>query len=97
MDTVKTVGLIACGTSGIPDQVEFRNRLNGFELKKVHVMGTQLYKQALEQYPGAEIVPDSEAIIQDESIDLVIVSKPADEDFSLVTRALEAGKHVRIL
>ena len=52
---------------------------------------------ATDHYPDAEFVQDKSAIINDGSIDLVIISSPDDEGMNIVTEALEAGKNVRIL
>jgi scyllo-inositol 2-dehydrogenase (NADP+) len=49
---------------------------------------------ALELAPGARAVPDAEALLADDGVDLVIVSTPPDTHVSWTLRALAAGKHV---
>ena len=57
----------------------------------------KMNSSATDHYPDAEFVQDKSAIINDGSIDLVIISSPDDEGMNIVTEALEAGKNVRIL
>jgi len=46
------------------------------------------------KHPGAELVRDYEAIISDPSIELVVVNTPDHLHADMVSRAIEAGKHV---
>jgi predicted dehydrogenase len=97
MDNFKNVGLIECKSLVLADAYEITNHLNGFHLKKILVKQKIAEQTAQKQYPGAELVNDIHSIIEDQSIDLVIVSYPEDDDFPMVAEALKAGKQVRIL
>ncbi|HZG25556.1 MAG TPA: hypothetical protein VEZ17_13285 [Chitinophagaceae bacterium] len=97
METRKIAGLITSGGSTMPYALEFTGKSEGLFLKKVHM--TKALSGSLPElnYPGAEIVNNIQSIIQDDTIELVIVSTPASGDLSVVARVLEAGKHVRII
>ena len=46
------------------------------------------------KHPGAELVRDYQAIIDDPDIELVVVNTPDHLHMDMATRAMEAGKHV---
>ncbi len=46
------------------------------------------------RYPDAKIVRDIDAVMQDKTIELVIVNTPNGTHYPFATRALDAGKHV---
>lgn len=94
MSTVKNVGLIHYKGLATPYGLDSNNGSNNLHIKKILVNGNAA---AAGNYPQAEIVHHSNAIIHDESIDLVIVLSPGEEGMHTVTEALNAGKSVRIL
>jgi hypothetical protein len=95
MSTVMNVGLIQYKDLATPyNKVYSNDESNNFHIKKILVKGNVVSN---DKFPHAEIVQDSNAIINDGSIDLVIVCSPNEEGMNLVTEALNAGKSVRIL
>ncbi|TVQ68501.1 MAG: oxidoreductase [Balneolaceae bacterium] len=44
--------------------------------------------------PGVEVVRETDALLEDDEIDLVIITTPNDTHYDLARRALMAGKHV---
>ena len=46
------------------------------------------------RYPNVNIVKSVDEVMEDESIELVVVNTPNETHFPFTTRALEAGKHV---
>lgn len=94
MATITNVGLIECVGSATKYQLENNAASNNFQIKKVF---TKMNPYAAEHYPDAEFVENKSDIIQDGSIDLVIIASPDDEGMDIVSEALEAGKSVRIL
>lgn len=48
-------------------------------------------------YPLSEIVEDKQSIVEDNSIELVIVSQPLAKELDLVSEVLAAGKQVRVI
>ena len=93
MSTEKNVGLIHYKDLATPYGLDSKNGSN-LHIKKILVKGNT---HAADNYPQAEIVHNSHAIIHDGSIDLVIVFSPDEEGMNTVTEALNAGKNVRIL
>ena len=96
MQEVKYAGLIECGESIVAPWPENQGQFDGFHMKKI------LFKQNAanrnkEYFPQAEMVQDTFSIINDETIELVIVSRPGEADLNLVAQAIEAGKQVRVL
>ena len=69
--------------------------IDKFFLKKIFV-ADQAPSDIAKNYPGAEIVTDVKSILNDEAIELVIVSASANNSPAVI-EALHAGKHVRII
>ncbi len=44
--------------------------------------------------PNVEVIRETDALLEDGDIDLVIITTPNDSHYDLATRALKAGKHV---
>ncbi|MEP6845669.1 MAG: hypothetical protein ABI861_06685 [Panacibacter sp.] len=97
MNTYKNVGLIECRDHGPVLQMSANSNLNGYNIKKIYINKNISDHEVKSQYPNAEIVKDTNAIINDVFIDLVIVSSPADADMDIVGEVLEAGKYVRVI
>jgi predicted dehydrogenase len=95
MGEMKYAGLIECGDSTTANWPESQSEFDGFHLKKI--LFKNIGKHSKEYYPQAEMVQDTQSIIQDETIELVILSAPAESDLNLVAQAIEAGKQVRVL
>ena len=91
------VGLIGHNNTAKPLQLGVGNEPTNFNLKKLHLDEASSEKIAREMYPQAEIVEDTQSIIQDQTIDLVVFSIPHGEGLNLVAQALKAGKNVRVL
>lgn len=96
MEITKYAGLIECGDP-IVNRVQSRTEFDGFQVKKVLVKQHTPYHRAKEYYPNAEVVEDISSIFGDQSIELVIVSAPAESDLTVVADAIGAGKQVRVL
>jgi hypothetical protein len=95
MDTFMNIGLIECGKAS--SRLADSGSLDGYHLKKVLVKGNIPEGWAELQYPQAEIVADMRSIVEDEGIDLIIISAPERHGLELAGAALQAGKHVRIM
>ena len=48
-------------------------------------------------HPGAEVVKDQQAIIEDSLIDMVVVSSPSPNEMDIVGEMLKANKATRIV
>ena len=87
-------GIIGFGMAGKVFHAPFISTLPGFELSKVSTSRPAVAEEIRKLYPATTVVPDAEAIIVDEAIDLVIIGTPNTEHLPLAKAALLAGKHV---
>lgn len=85
------VALAAYGMSGRLFHAPFLQTNPDFELVKILERSRD---DSRGQVPNAEIVRDYEDILQDESIDLVVVNTPNPFHYDMARAALRTGKHV---
>jgi scyllo-inositol 2-dehydrogenase (NADP+) len=97
MDTVKNVGLIECGALQKPLYISPVSLLQGYSVRKVLSREGTSEETIKARYPNAELVVNSRDILEDNSIELVIVSDPSEKDMEMVGEALQAGKQIRII
>lgn len=88
------VGLLGFGASGKFFHAPIFTSVQGFNLSKIFTRSEEKKEQAAILYPESTIVDEVEAIIDDENIDLVIITLPNTSHFDMAKRALIAGKHV---
>ena len=83
--------LLSFGMSGRVFHAPFINLHKGF-----HLTGSweRSKKQIQEFYPGTHSYDSFEAVLNDDSIDLVVVNTPVYSHFEYAAKALKAGKHV---
>ncbi len=93
MSKILNVGLVGFGLSGHKLISPFLHYDNRFNLKKVMQHSKS---NASEVYPDVEVVNDYEALINDNAIDLVIITSPNEFHFEQARKALEKDKHVVI-
>jgi predicted dehydrogenase len=87
------VGVIGYGLGGRVFHAPFVSAVPG--LKLIAIM-QRSGDEAAKAYPTARIDRSLEAVLHDQSIELVVVSTPNETHFVLAKRVLEAGKHVVI-
>ncbi|MFD3259242.1 oxidoreductase [Paenibacillus lentus] len=85
------VGLIGFGLSGSVFHAPLIDRTEG--LKLAAVVSSQPDK-VNESYPDAKVYRDVEALLNDQDIQVVVISSPNLTHYEYATQALEAGKHV---
>jgi len=90
MQKLKTA-LLSYGMSGKVFHAPFLELHPGFELLGSWERSKKLIQ---EDYPQAKSFPSLESILEDKTIDLVIVNTPIDTHFEYAKKALLAGKHV---
>ncbi|WP_153797498.1 hypothetical protein [Foetidibacter luteolus] len=93
MNSVKNVGLLYGGFPG--KELQFTGKQN-YRLKKILVKEDVTPNHDTARNPNTEIVHDKNDILQDESIDLVIISDHTVKDVEFAAEALRAGKYVRL-
>ena len=94
MEKIIHTGIIGFGLSGRVFHAPFIDVVDGFELSKISTANPDNILIAKERYPHAMIVPDGQSIINDDTIDLVIVASPNTVHFHWAKEALLANKHV---
>ena len=52
------------------------------------------HQESLGRYPWVQVVRDTDTLLQDDSLDLVVITTPNDTHYDLARRCLLAGKHV---
>ncbi len=87
-------GIIGFGLSGRVFHAPFVDVVDGFELSKISTANPNNISIVQTRYPSTTIVPDGQSIINDDSIDLVIVTSPNTVHFHWAKAALMANKHV---
>jgi scyllo-inositol 2-dehydrogenase (NADP+) len=85
------VGLIGFGMAARVFHAPLITSVPAFRLKKVVERHSD---NSRERYPSTEVVRDTEAILQDEEIEMVVVATPNATHFDLARQSLLAGKHV---
>ena len=96
MDTITNVGLIECNNAMGTFKTDALGNRHGFHLKKVMAPHASSEITRL-QYPQSEIVEDKSAILDDSSIDLVVIAGAAKSDLDWVAELVQTGKHVRMI
>ena len=94
MSTIIHVGLIG---SAVLEEALAAERSENFNLKKIFAGDKVTAGFAKTQYPQAEIVNDIQAILNNSSIELIILSEASSKDSQMVQHVMKAGKKVRII
>jgi len=96
MTTVKkNVGLIELDPSGKKLQNGEIMEFERHSLKKIYTAGNP--GNVKFHYPEAEIVEDTHSIIQDSSIDVVIISSATGDDLGFIGDAIKSGKNLLMM
>ncbi len=98
METNINIGLIDCSKRTEISRAALNGNLNGYNVRKIlTVIKNVPENTVLKEFPEAQLVDDVKSIINDSSIDLILVSKPTQADIDMVGEAIQAGKNVRII
>lgn len=97
MNTAINIGLIASGAGIQEATLSSVSIQNGYQLKKVLINEALPARMAETKYPGAELVEGLNAILLDDSINLVVLAGNAGSDLNLIKQVSDAGKYVRII
>ncbi len=97
MEKNKNIGLVECSSGGGISRITSDNNPDGYIVKKIMINNKVTGDSAASQYPGAQLVDDISAIINDAAIELILVSNPKQADLNMIGEAVQAGKNVRII
>jgi predicted dehydrogenase len=95
--TINNTGLIECGLSDQIIHLDHTSQLNGYSITKAYVSDKSSAGIIQMKCPQAEIVADKSAILEDKTIDFILVLSPKADDMNFIGEALQAGKQVRIM
>ncbi len=90
-----TVGIIGCGYWG-PLLVRNFKSLTDCQLKVVCDLNLERLKHVRALYPDIEGMTDTQQLLNDTSVDAVVIATPVKHHYSLAKAALLAGKHTFI-
>lgn len=90
-------GLIECGAPGKSYLEVEPSFPQGLHVKKAYVAHEGARSALSRRYPELELTADCEAIFEDESIGLVLISSPEAKHRNLIGTALRAKKQVQIV
>lgn len=85
------VGVIGFGVSAKAYHIPFITTLPQFELTAILQRSGN---EAQQKFPGVKIVRDIDALLADQTIDLVVITTPNVTHFPFTLKALQAGKNV---
>lgn len=88
------VGLIGYGIAGQVFHAPMISCVPGLNLLKIRETKAPNIQLARSRYPNTEIVDNSESIIADDAIDLVVIATPNTSHYDLAKQALERGRNV---
>jgi predicted dehydrogenase len=89
------VGVIGYGYWG-PNLVRNFAEYPGSEVAKVADTRPDRLAPVQRRYPGVETTTDYRDLLQDESIEAIVISTPISTHYELAAEALQAGKHVLV-
>ena len=95
--TINNTGLIECGVSDQIFHLDYTSQLNGYSITKAYLEDKTSAGIVQMKCPEAEIVNDRTAILEDKSIEFILVLSPKPDDMNFIGEALQAGKQVRIM
>jgi predicted dehydrogenase len=95
--TINNTGLIECGVSDQIFNLDHTSQLNGYSITKAYLKDKTSAGIVQMKCPKAEIVADKTAILEDKTIDFILVLSPKPDDMNFIGEALQAGKQVRIM
>ncbi|PYF75975.1 Gfo/Idh/MocA family oxidoreductase [Pedobacter nutrimenti] len=93
MERVITTGLLAYGMSGKVFHAPFIQAHQGF---KLHAVTERHQKQAALDYPGIKSYDTVEELLDDQSIELIVINTPNFSHFDYAKKALQKGKHILV-
>src|ERR1700749_675663 len=89
-------GVISFGNAGQTFLAPFIDANPGFNLKKISTSDPAKADKAKAIYPNTTVVGNADDIINDTTIELVVIGTPNTSHLSLAKQALLAGKHVMV-
>lgn len=90
-----TIGTVGCGYWG-PNLIRNFNSLRQCEVKKICDCDSQRLNQMHSQFPHVDVTKIYDEIINDDSIDAIVIATPVRYHYEMALKSLNAGKHTFI-
>jgi len=97
MKTIKQIAVIECGNSSKLFQLSPISKSQGYVVSKIFYKSNVPDNVINTNHPGAVVVQDQQAIIDDSLIDMVVVSSPSPSEMDIVGEMIKANKATRIV
>ncbi len=97
MNTIKQIAVIECGDSSKLFQLSPISQSQGYVVSKIYYKNEVPENLMNTNHPGAEVVRDQQAIIDDSGIEMVVVASPSANEMDIVGAMLKANKPTTIL
>lgn len=88
------VGIVGYGLAGEVFHAPIINSVDNLNLSKIVSSRKEAVEKVQKKYPDTKVIPSFELLLEDPSIDLVVIGTPNTCHFELAKRALMRGKHV---
>src|SRR5438309_2134667 len=92
MDTI-TLSVIGCGRWG-PNHIRVLKSLRQAKLKGVFDTDKSTLTRVIENFPDVHGALDYDEILEDPEVDAVVIASPTATHYSLIRKAIMAGKHI---
>ncbi|MEO7649570.1 MAG: Gfo/Idh/MocA family oxidoreductase [Bryobacteraceae bacterium] len=89
------IGVVGYGYWG-PNLVRNFAETPGVRVSAVSDLNSKRLAVVAQRYPGVNVMNDALALIEDPSVDAVVIATPVSTHFELAMAALKAGKHVLV-
>src|SRR5688500_11611547 len=96
MAAKKNIGVIECGKPGKSFAHHSMFQKQG-TVTKLYVINDAYVNTGMKNFPGAELVQDKSNLLEDHSLDLIIISGCEKQEVHLAAEVLNAGKQVQLL
>jgi hypothetical protein len=97
MNTIKQIAVIECGDSSKLFQLSPISQSQGYVVSKIYYKNEVPENLMNTNHPGAEVVSNQQAIIDDSGIEMVVVASPSANEMDIVGAMLKANKPTTIL
>lgn len=91
---IVNVAIVGFGSGARFFNAPIISSIDGFNIKKILTSTPDNVKNAKTDFPKATILTDYKEVLEDQSIELVVIATPNHTHTDYAARALKAGKHV---
>ena len=97
MNTIKQIAVIECGSPAKLFELSPVSKLQGYTVSKIFYKNGAPESGISRNHPEATVVHDQQAIIDDDAIEMVVVSSPSPDEMNIVGDMLKANKATQVV